>query len=160
MTDSVAIRRGEEILASGTAPPTELLELAKQLEHEHALTLARRLLELGSDRLEVRSDPDLRAVFAKRFALLTYKDSELPAEKALNDAFSVLKQNFDLAKTGDQEVLGLAGAISKRRFEMSAQKRDLERSAAFYTKGFEQGVAQDQGILASMPPSCSTCSPN
>jgi hypothetical protein len=34
-------------LASGAAPPTELLGLTKQLEHERALTLARRLLELG-----------------------------------------------------------------------------------------------------------------
>jgi predicted acylesterase/phospholipase RssA len=145
MTDSVAISRGEEILASGAAQPTELLELAKQLEHERALTLARRLLELGYDRPEVRSDPDLRAVFGKRLALLTYKDSELPVEKALNDAFTVLKQSFDLARTQDQEVLGLAGAIWKRRFDMSTQKRDLERSAAYYTRGFEQGAAQDQG---------------
>jgi hypothetical protein len=58
MPYSVAIRRGEEILASGAAAPAELLGLAKQLEHERALTLARRLLELGYDRPEVRSDPD------------------------------------------------------------------------------------------------------
>jgi predicted acylesterase/phospholipase RssA len=145
MADSVAIRRGEEILASGAAVPAELLGLAKQLEHERALTLARRLLELGYDRPEVRSNLDLRGVFGKRFALLTYKDSELPVEKALNDAFTVLRQSFDLAKTQDQEVLGLAGAIWKRRFDMSAQKRDLERSAAHYTRGSEQGAAWDQG---------------
>jgi hypothetical protein len=96
MPDSVAIRRGEEILASGALAPAELLELAKQLEHERALTLARRLLELGYDRPDVRSDPDLRGLFAKRFALLTYKDAELPVEKALNDALTVLKQSFDL----------------------------------------------------------------
>jgi hypothetical protein len=108
----------------------------------------------------VRSDPDLRAVFAKRFALLTYKDPELPVEKALNDAFTVLRQSFDLPKTQDQEVLGLAGAIWKRRFDMSTQKRDLELSAAYYTRGFEQGTAQDQGYTGINAASCSTCSPN
>jgi predicted acylesterase/phospholipase RssA len=146
MTESVAFRRGEEILASDDEPPPgEILELVKQLEHERTLTLARRLLEFGYNLSRVRSDPDLRALFGKRLALLTYKDSELPAEKALNDAFTVLQQSFDLPETHDQEVLGLAGAIWKRRFELSAQKRGLERSAAYYTRGFEQGTAQDQG---------------
>jgi len=145
MTDSVAIRRGEEILASEAGPPTEILKLARQLEHERALTLARRLLEFGYNRPEVRSDPDLREKFGKRLALLTYKDSELPAEKALKDALTLLEQSFDLAKTNDQEVLGLAGAIWKRRFDLMEEKRDLERSAGYYTRGVEQGAAQDQG---------------
>jgi predicted acylesterase/phospholipase RssA len=146
MTESVAFRRGEQILASDAEPASgEILELVGQLEHERALALARRLLELGYNSQKVRSDPDLRAVFGKRFALATYKDSELPVEKALTDAVTVLQQSFDLANTHDQEVLGLAGAIWKRRFDMMQEKRDLERSAAYYTKGFEQGAAQDQG---------------
>src|SRR5436305_5876000 len=115
------------------------------MNHDRVLTIARRLLELGYDRAEVRSYTDLRGLFGKRFALLTYKDAELPVEKALNDALTVLKQSFDLAKTQDQEVLGLAGAIWKRRFDRSAQKRDLERSAAHYTRGSKQGAARDQG---------------
>jgi predicted acylesterase/phospholipase RssA len=146
MTGSAAFKRGEEILGSdGAPPPAEILELVKQLEDERALTLARRLLEFGYNSKEVRSDPALREEFGKRLALLTYKDSELPVEKALKDALTVLEQSFNLAKTHDQEVLGLVGAIWKRRFELSAQKRDLERSAAYYARGFKQGVAQDQG---------------
>jgi len=93
----------------------------------------------------VRGDPPLRAAFARRLALCTYKDPDLPADKALDTALAVLRENFDLAATVDQEVLGLTGAIWKRRFEVSAQKRDLERSGAYYLRGSEQGAVGDEG---------------
>jgi hypothetical protein len=52
-------------------------------------------------------------VFAKRFALLTYKDSELPVEKALNDAFTVLKQSFDLANMRKQRAADAAAKMAR-----------------------------------------------
>jgi hypothetical protein len=93
----------------------------------------------------VRGDPSLRTAFARRLALCTYKDPDLPADKALDTALAVLRENFDLAATVDQEVLGLTGAIWKRRFEVSAQKRDLELSGAYYLRGSEQGAVGDEG---------------
>ena len=143
--ESEAARRAQDILAGTGVTPEELRILAKQLQAERGFGLARRLLERGYQSSAVRGDPQLRGAFATSLALCTYKDPDLPIDQALDTALVVLRENFDLAATLDQEVLGLTGAIWKRRFEVSAQKRDLERSAAYYVRGSEQGAVGDQG---------------
>jgi hypothetical protein len=50
--------------------------------------------------------------------------------------------------TKDQETLGLAGAIYKRLWELSAQERHLATSLAYYYRGYEQGVESDYGYTA------------
>ena len=144
-SESETASRARTILAGAGAKPEELQALAKRLQGERAFGLARRLLERGYQDLAVRSDASLRAALATRLALCTYKDPDLPIDKALDTALAILKENFDLAATMDREVLGLAGAIWKRRFEVSAQKRDLERSCAYYLRGSEQGAVGDDG---------------
>jgi predicted acylesterase/phospholipase RssA len=144
-SESETVRRARAILAGTGATSEELQILAKRLQAERAFGLARRLLERGYQDPAVRGDRPLREAFARRLALSTYKDPDLPVDKALDTALAVLRENFDLAATVDQEVLGLTGAIWKRRFEVSAQKRDLERSAAYYLRGSEQGTAGDEG---------------
>ena len=39
----------------------------------------------------------------------------------------------------------MAGAIHKRLWELDGQKQHLERSLAFYLRGYEQGVEGDYG---------------
>jgi predicted acylesterase/phospholipase RssA len=144
-SESETAGRARTILAGAGATPEELQDLAKRLQRERAFGLARRLLERGYQDLAVRSDASLCAGLATRLALCTYKDPDLSIDKALDTALAILKENFDLAATMDQEVLGLAGAIWKRRFEVSAQKRDLERSCAYYLRGSGQGAVGDEG---------------
>src|SRR5262249_29724180 len=114
-SESATTARARTILAGVGAPPEELQELAKRLQRDRAFGLARRLLDRAYQ--AVRGDVPLRAAIAKKLALCTYKDPDLPIDKALDTALAILKENFDLATTVDQEVLGQAGAIWKRRFE-------------------------------------------
>jgi len=144
-SESETAGRARSILAGAGATSEQLQTLARRLQAERAFGLAWRLLERGYQDPAVRGDPSLRAAFARRLALCTYKDPDLPADKALDTALAVLRENFDLAATVDQEVLGLTGAIWKRRFEVSGQKRDLERSGAYYLRGSEQGAVGDEG---------------
>ncbi len=144
-SESETAGRARSILAGAGATSEQLQTLARRLQAERAFGLAWRLLERGYQDPAVRGDPPLRAAFARRLALCTYKDPDLPADKALDTALAVLRENFDLAATVDQEVLGLTGAIWKRRFEVSGQKRDLERSGAYYLRGSEQGAVGDEG---------------
>jgi hypothetical protein len=53
-----------------------------------------------------------------------------------------------LATTNNQETLGLAGAIYKRRWESDGQKAHLDRSFAYYEKGYRQGINKDLGYTA------------
>jgi predicted acylesterase/phospholipase RssA len=89
--------------------------------------------------------PSTRLKVAQLLALVTYKDPDLPPDEKLDDALAVLMEADDLPTTRDQETLGLAGSIHKRRWEVDGQKQHLERSLAFYLRGYEQGVKGDFG---------------
>src|SRR5205807_7545173 len=106
-SESETAGRARTILAGAGATPEELQDFAKRLQRERAFGLARHLLDRGYQ--AVRSDAPLRAAIAKKLALCTYKDPDLPIDKALDAALAILKENFDLAATVDQEVLGQAG---------------------------------------------------
>ena len=47
--------------------------------------------------------------------------------------------------TTDQETLGLVGSIYKLKWQLEAQKGHLERSLAYYLRGYQQGVTGDYG---------------
>jgi hypothetical protein len=125
-----------------------VLELEKVLNPERRFGLARKILQ------RVRNDPilgtdwKLRFRIGHRLSLNTYKDPDLPTDKKLQDALEILQSIEDLQTTKNQETLGQAGAIYKRRWELTAQQRDLETSLAYYYRGFQQGVATDQGYTA------------
>src|SRR4051812_37007524 len=120
---SEAVSRAKKIIAGAAVrEPGEYRELAKELEHERELSLARRLLQLGRRDPEVDKDEALLADLTTAEAVLTYKDPELPAEERLDEAWELLrslKGRYNLSTTEDQEVLGIAGAIWKYRFELS-----------------------------------------
>jgi tetratricopeptide (TPR) repeat protein len=71
----------------------------------------------------------------QRLALSTYQ-SQIPSkEEALNKAELILS-DLEPLETTDPETLGLMGAICKRRYELSLDSIDLDRSLMFYEKGF------------------------
>lgn len=80
--------------------------------------------------------------------MCTYKDPDLPTDLKFDRALEILGQCEDLNTTRDQERLGLAGAIYKNKWEAFGQRADLERSLAYYTRGYAGGIAGDNGYTA------------
>lgn len=137
------VRKARDILRGKAATPEEMKDLADRLKDEKKFGLARKLLDrawkLGT------SDPKLSTKIRQKLTLCTYKDPDLPLAQRLTKALEVLERGEDLATTTDQETLGLAGAIYKRRWEMDAQKLNLERALSHYMRGYRVGPKTDQG---------------
>ncbi|MCP4410036.1 MAG: hypothetical protein GY807_20295 [Gammaproteobacteria bacterium] len=89
--------------------------LAKALIGKDEFGWGRRLLDMLAD-LELYPSGFRRKVIQKR-ALATYKDPDLNRNQALTSALEILDNEFDLSKTDNQETLGLAGAIYKRKWD-------------------------------------------
>jgi predicted acylesterase/phospholipase RssA len=142
-----SVTRDAKAYLNGAAlTPEEVQELVKELKKEDKFGWARRAIA------KVRSGdiptPKLRIEFAQQHALCTYKDPDLPVLQALDQALAILQGFFDLANTPDQETLGIAGAIHKRRWQVTGQKDQLERSYRYYRHGYESGPLNDCGYTA------------
>jgi predicted acylesterase/phospholipase RssA len=142
--DSKNVKLAKKIIAGQDEDFDTMFDLAKRLKNEQAFGYARRIL-MRAGRKPEADLPKNRLKFAQQLALVTYKDPDLPPDKKFDDALKILRQADNLQTTKDQETLGLAGAIHKRRWELDGQKRHLERSLAFYLRGYEQGVEGDNG---------------
>jgi predicted acylesterase/phospholipase RssA len=133
-----ALRAGK-ILGGVKAAPGELELLAKALKTETNFGLARRLLEIRFDERDVQSSQVLKQEIGAKWSLCTYKDPDLPLDARLDEALRILSSIASLDTTENQEILGQAGAIHKRRWEAFTRKEDLERSLSFYLRGFDLG---------------------
>jgi predicted acylesterase/phospholipase RssA len=138
------VKLAKKIIAGQDEDYDVMFKLAKRLKNEQAFGYARRILERAGRKPEAGL-PDKRLEYAQLLALVTYKDPDLPPDKKFDDAFKILRLAEDLRTTTNQETLGLAGSINKRRWELDGQKQHLERSLAFYLRGYKQGVDGDNG---------------
>ena len=143
--DSENVNRAQQILRGKQAEPREMLELAKKLKGEIRFSYARRLLARASNHESLARDKKLRENIFQQLALCTYKDQDLPADERLDRALGILNQIADFVTTTDQETLGLIGSIYKRKWEVDNQRQNLERSLFYYLRGYDQGLANDQG---------------
>lgn len=143
-----AEREAREIIGGRSATPRRVLELENVLRAGRRFGLARMILERCEDHPDPIGDGETKLKIAQKHALCTYKDPDLPADQKLEDAERILQTVDDLKTTTDQETLGLAGAIYKRKWEQTAQERHLEISLAYYYRGYQQGVASDHGYTA------------
>jgi predicted acylesterase/phospholipase RssA len=132
--------------AEAPPEPLELLRIATELKGLRAFDKARRILSLA--RQQGIPDSRLRIKLAQQHALCTYKDPDLPAGERLREALDILGGVEDLQTTRNQETLGLLGAIYKRRWELDGQKAHLERSLAYYGRGYKEGLPGDYGYTA------------
>src|SRR6185369_6088415 len=101
------------------------------------------------------TEEKLRRRLIQQHALCTYKDPDLPVSDRLDNALEILSEIGSLAavadgETLDQETLGLAGAIHKRKWEADGQVQHLERSLGFYLRGYRhpKALAGDYGYTA------------
>ena len=139
------VNEAQEILRGKQSEPRQMLELAKKLKGETRFSYARRLLARASAHESISRDKKLRETIFQQLALCTYKDQDLPLDDRLDRALGILDQIADFDTTTDQETLGLIGSIFKRKWEVDNQRQNLERSLFYYLRGYEQGVANDQG---------------
>ena len=139
------ITLAKKIIAGQDEDFFAMIELAMKLKNDRAFSFARRILERARRSKPEANHPDNRLKLAQQLALVTYKDPDLPPDEKLDDAFNILREADDLRTTKNQETLGLAGAIHKRRWEIDGQKQHLERSLIFYLRGYEQGGEGDYG---------------
>ncbi|MGB8510597.1 MAG: tetratricopeptide repeat-containing protein, partial [Pyrinomonadaceae bacterium] len=151
-TESAEVARAKDILRGRVAPPEEMYHLAESLRRYDQFGYARQLY--GKLRKSPVVETELRTLLGERsvrirlaqqHALCTYKDSDLPADVRLTRAIGILEEAEDLKHTTNQETLGLAGAIFKRRWQLGGQKQHLERSLAYYRRGHLEGPAKDYG---------------
>ena len=139
--------QAEDILRKKVPRPNdhEILKLTKGLKKEKAFGYARKLLALARESFGQETDAQLRLKFAQEHALCTYKDPDLPVSDRLDRALRILDGADALTETKNQETLGLAGAIFKRKWEVGGRKIHLERSLYYYLRGYQQGPAGDLG---------------
>jgi predicted acylesterase/phospholipase RssA len=142
---SADVMAAREILRGRRAGAAEILALAKRLKAELAFTFARRVLVRALAEPSLETDRKLRLRVAQECALCTYKDPDLPADERLDRALEILRRADDLATTKNQETLGLAGAVHKRKWEVDNDKEELERALHYYLRGYREDPVNDQG---------------
>lgn len=126
------------------ASAEEMLTLALRLRDALEFGLARKLLR----RIPPGSLSEKDATVARQqHAVCTYKDPDIPLSARLGRAIEILAEGECLATTVNQETLGIAGAIHKRRWEATMRVAELEQSLHYYHRGFEQGFG-DCGYTA------------
>jgi predicted acylesterase/phospholipase RssA len=138
-------KRRDEGEAGPVTDADLLLELARELKNDNEFGFARRIL---SEAEGMVGAGDTRLKVFQEWAICTYKDPDLPAERRLKDALARLKKGDDLKGTTNQETLGIAGAIHKRLWEFGKQREELRAARDFYRRGRMQGVARDKGYTA------------
>ena len=143
-----AVNQANRLLGGLTLRPEEVIDLVQRLHRERQFGLARKVLDSYSEDPRVKSSPQYRLVFAQKHFLSTYKDLDLQADAKLERALRMLREADDLHQTANQETLGLAGAIYKCLWELTAQARHLETALTYYLRGFHQGVQSDYGYTA------------
>jgi predicted acylesterase/phospholipase RssA len=141
------VKRARDILRGAAATNDAKFDLAMALkDDEQAFGYARKLL--GRIKKDQISDDKRKRKIGQQQALCTYKDPDLPVDSRLKRGLDILIATDDPQTSTDQETLGLAGAIFKRMWEVDGQKQHLERSLAYYNRGYEKGVENDYGYTA------------
>ena len=135
-----AIERAKAFLRNGERDADEAFALVKELKRMQEFGYARRLL--GCARKAEVAEP-LATKLRQQHALCTSKDLDLPPTARHDLAIAILEAGEDLQTTTDQETLGIAGGILKRRWEVDGRREHLERSLAYYRAGSSQGFGDD-----------------
>ncbi len=137
------------ILNKGGANSTaeEILELSRKLKDLKSFNYARRILGIGITLDHVSNDVMLKMY--QQLALCTGKDADLSAAVRFDAAIDILNDNIpSLASTTNQETLGIAGGIMKKKWENDGQLSNLEASFSYYYKGYKLGISNNQGYCA------------
>lgn len=139
------VTKAKAYLRDDDLPPADVVALAEALLKKDEVSYARRVLERAAG--DPRGEPGLVLKLQQQHAWATSKDLDLPSTRH-EDALDILDRTAELATTRDPETLGIAGGILKRWWDLDGNVRHLERSLAFYRRGYEAGIAEDNGYTA------------
>lgn len=139
------MKKALTILDGQPETPEKILTLVKDLKKEKRFGLSRKLLNRALQDREIENNKNLKLEIEQQFALCTYKDPDLPISDRLDQALEILDTADTLKITENQETLGLAGSIFKRKWEVDGHKQTLERSLSYYERGYRGGPVNDQG---------------
>ena len=117
----------QEDAARGAATAAEHFRRALKLQQ-------RPLRSSAGGRAEATVDPDPYLV--QQLALHTYKAKKPTPRKALEAAWKELRVLHPETST-DPETLGIGGAIQKRLFDETSQRKHLDLAIELYGRGFE-----------------------
>jgi predicted acylesterase/phospholipase RssA len=132
--DTEAVRRAKDVVKGGAIDIDAAFELVRKLKREDAFRWGRQVLT----KVSTAAIPNAqRRKLMQELALCTYKDSDRPALGALDEALETLAQGDDLNTTTDQETLGPAGAIYKRKWQVTGQRQYLETAYRYYRRGHD-----------------------
>lgn len=146
LDQSNRIRRGEK------QDPDTVFQLAKALAGRQKMEAARRLAQHLSTYKDL--EPALALRLHQLWALWTSKNPDAPDDRkhtealAILDAIRTVPDGESLESTTNEETLGIAGGICKRRWQVDGRRESLEDSLAYYERGVRQGVRTDKGYTA------------
>jgi predicted acylesterase/phospholipase RssA len=118
-------------------------ELANRLMDANKLEYARRVLL--KTKLPDAPAPRHYEMLKKR-ALCTYKNPDQPLGKRLDEAEILARSVWNDGRAPaklQQDALGIAGAIEKRRWECYGLRKHLQISFDFYRRGYQFGMTTD-----------------
>lgn len=145
---TTGVNMSVEILRGAKRSPGEMLKLAKLLDRLDEFAVARKVLDKAREHGDFGKEQEERIRIIQKRALYTYKDVNQPLGTRLTDALEFLEKEASLQTTTDQETLGLAGAIYKRKWELDRNLGHLQQSLDYYRKGSEQKPWEDQGYTS------------
>nr|MBA3242005.1 patatin-like phospholipase family protein [Acidobacteriota bacterium] len=151
------INEARDVLRGTDRSPGDILALAKNLGSLDEFNFGWRVLDKAREQAEFGKFAKGIQIIQKR-ALFTYKDVTQPLGKRLDEALDYLENNAGIPEsvnastlagaTSDQETLGQAGSIYKRKWELDKQERHLRASRALYERGYAQRPWADQGYTS------------
>jgi hypothetical protein len=170
-TDVEAIeQRAREIFRKSKTSLPELIELGTASNRANRLDDARRLFEKALFDYSSDADAETRTKLLRNLILCTYKDPDLPVDTRLQQAEQMLSavlgeaprpktdspqplilglaNSLDAFPKLKQDLLGIAGAVQKRRWEVYGLRVHLIQSYKYYLRGYEMGSDQDRGYNA------------
>ena len=142
------IEKAKSILHGKYEKPQDILNVSSKLKKDNSFGLARKILNRALQDGEIENDKNLKLKIAQQQALCTYKDPDLPISDRLDRALKILDKADNLRETENQETLGLAGAVFKRKWEVEGHKHYLECSLGYYLRGYNIGLKSDFGYTA------------
>jgi hypothetical protein len=115
-----------------------LLEAARLAAKDSNHSLAKKLFAQVRDLMALQKGPNQPPdpFVIQQLALATYKAKQPSAPAALDEAWETLAVLAPEMST-DPETLGIAGAIQKRKWETSHDRRCLDSAIDLYGRGFE-----------------------
>ncbi len=121
-------------------------KLAGELKDRSCFAYAAELYIRLLDMKTAKKDRDK---IRQKLAMCLYKDPDLPAATKFQLAEEYLSKVGDgnLEANKDSEVLGLMGAIYKRKWQYDSQFKNLLRSRHYYKKGYEEWLRLTPGAF-------------